>query len=1017
MALFPRKIPGALNRRHSHESIRKSRLGKLGAFAIAAPVAIYLSFTAADAAVPTIPALMGDLNDDGSVDVLDVVRIRNHFTQDDALPPTVVGFADVNQDDWVDERDLAPMVDAILGKSELMPLSGGTLRSLRFDDFDGGGIGGIWNPGICGGGTVREDGGRLVIELDGPDRCAGVELLGRFEGDFDVAVDYAILDVPDDNDFKVVLGADGHCIDGPCFATVERTVGFTGFASHHYVTNFEDSVQCYADAAGCLQLDHTTGTLRLIRRGRVWTALIGSDAANQVVIRTASLQDRPVQFRLLAFTTPNGTGGSIAFDNFRAMRATHGDAFEDGAIDPGRWTVENPSHVQEIGGELLVTLPENVPGAGVTSVAPIRGDFDARVFVRHLVVPLPNDLKISLQIAGFPASVQHATGFSHPDHAYDWLTFFDQGGGDPIENVATDATAGWLRLVRIGDSLTGYFREQGADWTEIDSATLPDLPDAVNLQLIVFVNLDTGRNPQGIAAFDNFTVRPVERPEDPAVDGRWEELEIDTQVLAVHAAVMPETGQVLYLSGSGNDPDRHAAFEFESRLFDPITGEIEGLTTAGDVFCAGHAFLPDGSLLIPGGTEAYGDGEDDFLGLRSTYSFHPDEGFRHRDDMEDGRWYPAAIALADGRVLVMSGNVEESRVPLVNLTVEVFSPASLTWDAPTPLPEEFEPALYPRLHLLRDGRVIHTSPGEKTLLVDPDAAGRPWIQLTEGGGKAVRTHYGFRDYGNSVLLPLEPPDYRQRILIVGGTNYASDPAHAGHGLATATAEILEFDATGGALQGPWRYVEPMRQPRVDAMSVLLPDGTVVTLGGAVAKEIRSAGVLTTEIFDPVTETWRRVARSGIPRVYHSVAVLLPDGRVWVAGSNPQQKIDEERMEVYLPPYLFDSTGAERPDGDRPQILSAPAEAGYGETVELELLTRGESVSRVALMRPNAATHASDMSQRHVALCLDCGAPGLDGTLSVETPPSTGLAPPGFYMLFVVDGRGVPSKAKWIRLSD
>jgi hypothetical protein len=168
------------------------------------------------------------------------------------------------------------------------------------------------------------------------------------------------------------------------------------------------------------------------------------------------------------------------------------------------------------------------------------------------------------------------------------------------------------------------------------------------------------------------------------------------------------------------------------------------------------------------------------------------------------------------------------------------------------------------------------------------------------------------------------------------------------------------------------------------------------------EENAAMATLDAEIFDPVAGTWTVGARSRVARLYHSVALLTPDGRVGTAGSNPARRTEELRIEVYWPPYLF--------RGARPTISVETSEAGYGETVVVTVA--GERPLRwVQLMRPGANTHSADNEQRLVD--VDFTVDGDEVTVTLPTNPA--LAPPGWYMLVAVDDAGIPSDAAWLRL--
>jgi hypothetical protein len=146
-----------------------------------------------------------------------------------------------------------------------------------------------------------------------------------------------------------------------------------------------------------------------------------------------------------------------------------------------------------------------------------------------------------------------------------------------------------------------------------------------------------------------------------------------------------------------------------------------------------------------------------------------------------------------------------------------------------------------------------------------------------------------------------------------------------------------------------------------------------------------------------------VAEATVSRLYHSVALLLPDGRVVTAGSNPDRGDDELRLELYHPPYLF--------RGPRPVLDSAPTEWRYGTTVEVSTAS-AMTLKWAELVRPMSTTHSDDPSGRLVDLPIVCR----DAcSITVEVPDNPNLAPPGWYMLFVVDDCDVPSVSLWVHL--
>ena len=225
----------------------------------------------------------------------------------------------------------------------------------------------------------------------------------------------------------------------------------------------------------------------------------------------------------------------------------------------------------------------------------------------------------------------------------------------------------------------------------------------------------------------------------------------------------------------------------------------------------------------------------------------------------------------------------------------------------------------------------------------------------------------------------------------------------GRSPATDTAEVIDLSESPLV----WNYIQPMSWPRIQLSAVLLPTGKVLVLGGAQTDNVASTAALAADLYDPDTGTRVPAGTAAVPRMYHSVALLLPDGRVWVAGSNPARGVWEPVMEVYSPAYLFAADGS---PAVRPTILGAPGVVGYGAS--FDIATPNTNITSVVLVRPGAPTHAFDMEQRLVSLDFQSGS----GKITATAPPHGNVAPPGYYMLFLVNSSGVPSVATFVQLS-
>ena len=261
------------------------------------------------------------------------------------------------------------------------------------------------------------------------------------------------------------------------------------------------------------------------------------------------------------------------------------------------------------------------------------------------------------------------------------------------------------------------------------------------------------------------------------------------------------------------------------------------------------------------------------------------------------------------------------------------------------------------------------------------------------------TNYGAlgnRIYGSSVLLPLTPANgYKPRVMILGGGNPA-----------TATTELIDLSVS----PPQWVYGPNMSAPRIEMDATILPNGKILASGGSKNDEDSTTASLNPDLYDPATNTFSSAGTDAFDRLYHSVTLLLPDATVWVAGSNPTRGTYEPHMEIYSPPYLFNSDGSL---ATRPTIASAPSAIGYGNAFQVQT-PDAANISSVVMMRNGSSTHAFDMDQRYVGLSFTF-TPG-SGVLNVTAPPNGNIAPPGYYMLFILNNAGVPSVASMVQIS-
>src|SRR5262249_30439856 len=497
----------------------------------------------------------------------------------------------------------------------------------------------------------------------------------------------------------------------------------------------------------------------------------------------------------------------------------------------------------------------------------------------------------------------------------------------------------------------------------------------------------------------------------PNVTGEWVTLPYQMPINPISATLL-RTGRVLIVAGSENDarnnPGRNnseGSESYRSAIWEP-TGTTQNSVTVQnnlyDVFCSGTAVLPDGRALVVGGTSDYSVTGNTGENRASIFDPNPTKTqFVQSQEMADGRWYATATALGDGRIMTFSG-LNLGGNP--NNTVEIYDvkSAGTGWTSPAAAP--FSPPNYPRMVVLPAGRGFYTGQGS-----DDHSSSNSWIfdpskvQGQQWTISAPTTQN--RTYGSAVLLPLLPPNYTPRVINFGG----GSPA-------TRSTEIIDLSVPSPSwVQGP-----DMSTGRIQMNAVLLPDGTVVALGGSVNNEAPDTPGKTADLYDPVTNTFTSAGAASYARLYHSTALLLPDATVMSMGSNPGDRgAYEAAIEIYRPAYLFDANNRLITNG-RPSITAiTPTSGAIGYNASFSVsYTSTSPISSAVLVRPGSVTHAFDMEQRLIGLCGPAPQPPCSGggTLALTSPPNGNIAPPGYYMLFLLDSAGVPSTAQFIQLS-
>ena len=450
--------------------------------------------------------------------------------------------------------------------------------------------------------------------------------------------------------------------------------------------------------------------------------------------------------------------------------------------------------------------------------------------------------------------------------------------------------------------------------------------------------------------------------------GQWGPV-VNWPVVGVHVALLPNGKVLAYDSVGDNATETYPAQNFSrATVWDPQadTWTPVNVDTGFNVFCSGLAHLRDGRIFLAGGNK-----DQALNGIVQTHLFDPATNtWRLGPNMAAGRWYPTVTPLRNGEMLITSGRVDTPEVYTVDGMLRSLSTASLS------LP------LYPWLDVAPNGRAFLSGPDQTLRTLDPSGTG-DWQALGQRDGIN-------RDYGGHAIYDVG------KMLVAGG------------GPSTADARVIDFNGADPQVTA----TAPMAFGRRQYNLTVLADGSVLATGGNSSGATQvdlDAGVYDAERWNPATGTWTTLAAMQVTRQYHSTALLLPDGRVLSAGGGVCGTCDEvgylaKNAELFSPPYLFQPDGTLAP---RPVIDAAPSTIGYGR--KLTVATAAPSIAKVALMRLGAVTHSDNMEQRYVPLAFTAGAAGL----TVSEPANANIAPPGPYMLVIVDAHGVPSVARMV----
>ncbi|KQP29675.1 hypothetical protein ASF49_16075 [Methylobacterium sp. Leaf104] len=494
-------------------------------------------------------------------------------------------------------------------------------------------------------------------------------------------------------------------------------------------------------------------------------------------------------------------------------------------------------------------------------------------------------------------------------------------------------------------------------------------------------------------------------PDTAPTQGMWSGVKA-WPLNAIHMSLLP-TGKLLTFGSPLGDAGSQNGRTFD--IWDPSKGPVDGahvnFQEPGFVnsFCAATSFLGDGSLLVSGGI--FDGGVDKGSALLNPAGTAV--GVINAKLAND-RYYSTMITLADGRPLIMGGSFPYlggwadpqgsiDKGYMTGMTPEVYDGTKWNSLFGATSRDAFGPEnnrwWYPRAWVAPSGRVFGIS-AEKMWTLDPN-------------GNGAVTALAFKEPQRNANSAVDAPNVGAvstaamydtgKILQVGGNSYDN-----GNGfLSSSRATIVDINgATPALTEAP-----PMRFGRAWANATVLPTGTVAVTGGSKFND--QAGdntVLATELWDPKTNTWTLGASNAIYRGYHSTAGLMQNGTVLVSGGGAPGPVANLNAEFYYPPYLFTTVNGKAALAPRPQIVSLSSnKLAHAQSMQIELASQN-GVSQVVLIGLAQVTHSFNNGQRRVPLTFtQAGA-----LVTLQTPASGNLAPPGYYQLVAIDGKGVPS---------
>jgi hypothetical protein len=703
----------------------------------------------------------------------------------------------------------------------------------------------------------------------------------------------------------------------------------------------------------------------------VWTAPITAGGGSALTVTAKPTSAADVGLAVLEYSGVSSAGGASVVDVQSHATGKTGAA---GTVASGATAATTGTGELALGFYADSGFGDTInPGSGFTARATVANTGDMEVAAEDAAVSAAGATPNASFSTGASTLWLAATVVLKPENGNGTAT----APGTPTSVAAVagnaSATLTWTSPPDGGSPLTSYTVTPYADGVAGAPTTVTGTPPTPS----VTVSGLTNAVPYAftVSATNAIGTGPVSQPSnsivpDPVPAGQFGALKT-WPIVAVHSVVLDD-GKLLQWDG-WETPE-------PTELYDPATGTFTTITAPSSIFCAGNTKLPDGRVLVVGG---YGASSTGNLGIVDTNIYDPaTQTWSRAANMHLPRWYPDLTELPDGRYVAISGNSSSANTWAD--TPEIYDPVANTWtELSTINTSQVHEEEYPFSYLAPNGKVFTIGPSEDvSYWLDAEAQTPTWTSVGASGLKN----------GSSVM-------YRPGQLLYSG----GAPSVTSTTTAVAGAATIDLTAATPA----WQPIAPMNYPRVYHTLTMLADGRVLAIGGEPTSDQNTvtSGVLPAEIWDPATKQWTTIGSIAAARNYHSTAVLQPDGTVLIAGGGHEESTSDPgqyNAQVYSPSYLF--------NGPRPTIASGPGAAQYGSTMTVGT-PDASSIASVNLVSYAADTHQSDMDQHFVPLTFTAGA----GTLSVRAPSGGSIAPPGDYMLFIVNKAGVPSVAATVHL--